>query len=243
LYLLIALRKYYIKETMMKKMAVITALFLALPVCFAHAQAGTILELSGTVELRNDGESAFVPAKAGDVVARNTIVSTGFKSTALIQVGSASVTVRPLTRLTLAEISEGRGTEEINVNLQAGRVKIDVKPPAGSKTSFAVQSPIATASVRGTSFEFDTRNVSVREGTVAFSGGRGAVMLVGAGSASRVHGESGRAADPIDVSAAALTPPAPSGPDAAAGWEKTALPPGAGPLPPSDNFSLTFDFQ
>jgi len=168
----------------MKK--VILAIFLAgVSVC-VFAQNGVIKELSGTVELKAAGASAFVPAATGAQVKADTIISTGFKSTALVEVGSALITVRPLTRLTLTEISASQGVETLNMSLQSGRVRVDVNPPAGSKASLSVSSPSATASVRGTSFYFDTMNVRVREGTVAFKGNAGYTVQVGAGSFSGI---------------------------------------------------------
>ncbi len=104
------------------------------------AQTAVIKELSGTVELKQAGQTDFVPAKVGDEVAQSTIVSTGFRSTALIEVGSSVITVRPLTRLSLAEIASAPGTETINVNLQIGRVKVDVNPPLGTRTSMSIRS-------------------------------------------------------------------------------------------------------
>ena len=174
------------------------------------AQNGVIQELTGEVELKLSGTSVFVPARAGDTVAMDTIISTGFRSTAIITVGSSTLTVRPLTRLSLREINSSAGAENLNVNLQAGRVKVDVKPPAGTRANFTVQRPSATASVRGTSFEFDTRNVNVNEGTVAFRGASGALMLVPAGTVSYVGGD-GKAVDPIETTAGNLMPPAPVG--------------------------------
>ncbi len=176
------------------------------------AQTAVIKELSGTVELKQAGQTAFVPAKIGDEVAQSTIVSTGFKSTALIEAGSSVITVRPLTRLSLAEISSASGTETINVSLQTGRVRVDVNPPLGTRTTMSVRGPNATASVRGTSFEFDTRNLTVESGVVAFQGSKGGVMLVGAGSTSTISND-GKTADPIETDVLALTPPpSPSAP-------------------------------
>jgi hypothetical protein len=60
--------------------------------------------------------------------------------------------------------------------------------------------------VRGTSFEFDTQSLRVFEGTVAFSGSRGAAMPVGAGFTSEVS-DKGRAADPIETYIEELLPP------------------------------------
>ncbi|MDR2574992.1 MAG: FecR family protein [Treponema sp.] len=164
----------------------ILAIFLAVVSVCLFAQNGVIKELSGTVELKPAGAAAFAPASAGAQVRLDTVISTGFKSTALVEVGSAIITIRPLTRLTLTEISASQGTETFNVSLQAGRVRVDVNPPAGTKASLSVSSPSATASVRGTSFFFDTMNVNVREGTVAFKGNAGYTVQVGAGSFSGI---------------------------------------------------------
>ena len=154
------------------------------------AQSGVIRELSGTVEIKNAGQSAFTAARVGDRVNQDTVISTALKSNAVIEIGSALIAVRPLTRLTLTEIQASGGEEKLNVNLQAGRVRVDVNPPAGTKTSMSVSSPNATASVRGTSFYFDTRNLSVQEGTVAFKGIRGYTIQAGAGSSSVVAANS-----------------------------------------------------
>jgi len=158
------------------------AMFGFLPRVFA--QTAVIKELTGTVELKLAGAADFIPANAGVEVAQNTIISTGFKSTALVQTGSAVITVRPLTRLTLTEIQASQGTENLNLSLQAGRVRIDVNPPAGSKASLNIESPSATASVRGTSFEFDTRNLRVHSGTVTFMGKWGYEVSVKEGRTS-----------------------------------------------------------
>jgi len=150
------------------------------------AQKAVIKDLTGTVELKLSGSSDFIPAGVGAEVAQDTIISTGFKSTALVQAGSAVITVRPLTRLTLTEIQALQETENITLSLQSGRVRVDVNPPAGTKTSLSVSSPTATASVRGTSFEFDTRNLRVHSGTVAFMGKWGYQVSVQEGRTSVV---------------------------------------------------------
>jgi len=196
----------------MKKNVCVLAVIMLLAAGQIFGQNGVIKELSGTVELKRAGQAAFTAAKVGDAVAKDTVVSAGFKSTALITVGSTVITVRPLTRLTLAEISASAGTETINVNLQAGRVRVDVNPPAGTRASTTVQGPNATASVRGTSFEFDMMNLTVREGTVAFRGRKGAVMLVSAGSTSQIQ-DDGKAQDPVVKGATELLPPLPAGSD------------------------------
>ena len=158
-------------------------------IAFAQTSgAGVIREISGTVELKAPGAANFVAANIGDQVNQETVISTGFRSTALVELGGSTViAVRPLTRLTLTEITAAEGTETLNVNLQAGRVRVDVHPPAGTRASMSVSSPQATASVRGTTFWFDGANVSVGDGAVDFSGTSGNIpMPVSAGSVSSV---------------------------------------------------------
>jgi hypothetical protein len=166
------------------KNIIFTAIFITLVVCGAFCQNGVIRELTGEVELKRSGSSTFVPASAGDAVSSNTVVSTGFRSTAIIAIGSSVISVRPLTRLTLAEIQSAENTENVNVGLQTGRVRVEVKPPAGTKTNLNVQSPSATASVRGTTFEMDTRNLIGIEGKVMLSGASGAGVMVTGGNTS-----------------------------------------------------------
>ena len=179
----------------MKKINLVSFLILAGISIYAQ-ESGVIKDLNGTVELKASSSSSFVSAKTGDLVMEDTVISTGFKSSAFIEVGSALLTVRPLTRLTLAEIRSSAGHETINMNLQAGRVRVDVNPPAGTRASVSVSSPSATASVRGTSFEFDTRNLIVHQGTVSFRGIAGQRISINSGSSTGT-GENGQAINPI----------------------------------------------
>jgi len=84
-----------------------------------------------------------------------------------------------------------------------------------------VSSPVATASVRGTSFEFDTRNLWVNHGKVSFRGNKGIMMMVNAGSGTRLL-DDGKAADPITIKIAEYTPPAPVGTDSGGSGEAPA---------------------
>jgi hypothetical protein len=176
----------------------------------AFAQSGVIKDITGTVELKPAGAGNYTPASAGALVMADTVISTGFKSAALVEVGSALIAVRPLTRLTLTEISVSSGMATINVNLQAGRVRVDVNPPAGARASVTVSSPVATASVRGTSFEFDTRNLRVNSGNVIFQGTRREGTLITAGFSSSTD-QNGRAINPAGFGADAYRPQMPSG--------------------------------
>ena len=201
----------------MKKSALFSVLFTlfsiicSLPGVFAQSSDfGVILELTGTVELKSTDASSFVLASVGDQVWNETVISTDFRSSVLIEVGSTILTVRPLTRLTFTEIRASEGLEILNVNLQAGRLRVDIDSPAGTRTSLDVASPVAVASVRGTSFDFDTQTLIVNSGTVSFRGSAG--QSVGIRAGSRIEpGESGRARNPATAGSSALRPSPPSG--------------------------------
>jgi len=196
---------------MMKKTLLIL-LLLAGTVSCAFAQNGVISELTGTVELKAAKAASFVPAKVGAVIAADTIVSTGFRSAAVIKVGSSTIAVRPLTRLSLAEIQSESDSETVKVDLQAGRVRVDVKPPAGTKANTSVQTPSATASVRGTAFEIDTVSVQVYEGTVGYQSAGGRPVAVSASQESWVDPASGGAINPLLAAQASLALPPFPGP-------------------------------
>jgi len=194
----------------MKKIFLVVVMVSAI-VLGAFGQSGVIREVSGEVEVKRSGAASFTAAKVGDTVARDTVVSTGFKSTAIIAIGSSTITVRPLTRLSLAEIQSASGSESLNVNLQAGRVRVEVKPPAGTKATTTIQSPGATASVRGTTFEFDTVNLSVVEGKVAFETSSSGVATMVQGGESSFVGADGQPVSPVEVKVVSLLPEPPVG--------------------------------
>ena len=173
----------------------IAIVFLFITVFWISAQTAVITELAGTVELKHAGSAVWENAQRGLALAADTVISTGFKSSALLRMGSSVITVRPLTRLTLAELSTTAGTETINVNLQTGRIRVDTTPPAGTRSSMTVRGPSTSASVRGTSFEYDTENLTVIEGTVTFTCSASDVpLLIDTGRSSYIVEQSGRAA-------------------------------------------------
>ncbi|MDR2500825.1 MAG: FecR family protein [Treponema sp.] len=160
-----------------------------------------IQEMTGTVEVMAPGSAKWTAAQKGAALRTGTIISTGFKSTAILAAGGASILIRPLTRLSLEEIVSRDNLESINVGLRAGRIRAEVNPPGGGKIDFKASSPEATASVRGTAFEFDTLNLRVDEGQVRYepaarSGRRGPV-LVNAGQSSWIDPKTGAAVPPL----------------------------------------------
>ncbi|MDR1352158.1 MAG: FecR family protein [Treponema sp.] len=187
--------------------------------------------MTGTVELKVPGSADWIPGKKGSRVLPNTVISTGFRSTALLAVGDSTIAVQPLTRLSLEELIKQAGTERASLNLHTGRIRAQVAPPAAGSIEFSVRSPMATASVRGTAFNFDTLNLEVRKGAVSFAPAiQGTAssrpVLVRAGESSRIDADSGRVLSPQAAAETSRTPPALPGREAAAAL-KTAVPQGS----------------
>jgi hypothetical protein len=181
-----------------------------------------IREMTGTVEIKPPGSTAWIPASTERELSRDTLLSTGFKSTAVLILGNSTIIVRPLTRLSLAEIIVLENTEQVSLNLRSGRVRAEINPPPGNKTDFSVKGPTVTASVRGTIFEFDTINLRVWEGTVNLTlhqTGKAVPQTtpVRAGESSFVDTFTGTVAAPLEVYRSNLSPRAPAGRDETAG--------------------------
>jgi len=189
----------------MKHLLAVFIIFLVTANIFAQNQGGqarfaTIKEMTGTVELKLPGSANWVPAKVGDRVGNATIISTGFKSMAMLDTGSSTIMVRALTNLSLEAIMGMDSVETTNLELRTGRIRVDVNPPSGSRANFNVQSPSATASVRGTSFEMDVTNLKVSKGSVKFgskSGGQSVAVI--AGQSTRVDTDTGKAVNSFDA--------------------------------------------
>ena len=158
-------------------------------------QQALVQEISGTVEIKQKGGTEWEPVSKGQSISMDTTISTGFRSMALLKLGNALLTVRPLTRLTITEISRA-GTESLNISLQTGRVYTEVKSRDGFSSSTKIIMPVATASTRGTVFEVDAFRLWVIEGTVEFAGVSGAPVLVDAGRSSYINWKTGRPVPP-----------------------------------------------
>jgi hypothetical protein len=193
----------------------------------AQTGQGRFLEITGTVEVKK-GNAAWSPAKAGMEISGNTVISTGFKSMAVISLGNSTLTIRPLTKLTLEEILQKENNEEVSLYLDTGRVRAEVSPPPGGRTDFSVRSASVTASVRGTAFEFDTRNIQVDNGRVLYSGTNGQKVYVDGNERSYVDESQNRVVTPFAAASAALAPAIPelsATSSSAGGSTPTIIPP------------------
>ena len=188
---------------------VFIGILLLFAVSGAFGQRALIKDLAGTVEVKQPGASAREKAVQGQTIEGDTAISTGFKSNALIGIGSSVINVRPLTRLSFKEIRATAGTETISVGLQAGRVRLDLNPPVGAMGAYTVQTPPATASVRGTVFEMGIFELWVIEGSVEYRGTSGPSVIVDAVGYSYVDEKTGRAVLAKDMLLESLDPSQP----------------------------------
>jgi len=197
----------------MKKITIVMLLINTAVLVFAQNPRAFIKEMSGTVELQTAGSTVWTPAKLNDPIKESTIISTGFKSNAVIAVGNSTLYVQALTRMSLETLMNKDQTETVNLNLNTGKMKVDVKPPSGGKTSTSVKSPSATASVRGTIFNLDTISIQVSEGSVSFQPNNDASrpVIVNAGQESWVDPASGNAINPLIAAELSLKLPSLAG--------------------------------
>ncbi|NLM00460.1 MAG: hypothetical protein GX220_03275 [Treponema sp.] len=136
-------------------------------VCNAFALEATVVSVSGKVEIQ-DGET-WKPLTKGASIKKGAVISTGFKSEAIFKIGNSNVTMKPLSRLTLEQLADLNGNHKSQVYLDCGSIKANVKAAENKKVGFTVKSPVATASVRGTDFDFNGENLTVKNGIVALS--------------------------------------------------------------------------
>lgn len=133
---------------------------------FAAPLEAKVKSVTGKVERKES--TSWVALKAGDTLKSGDVISTGFDSQAVLIVGESTVTVKALTRLTLAQLMASNTKDKASIVLDSGSVKASVKH-SSKKADFTVKTPSATASVRGTEFTIDSMaNLTVLDGAVAY---------------------------------------------------------------------------
>jgi len=161
-----------------------------------QAQTVKVGSVTGKVEVQQPGQS-WQNATSGMIIPANSQISTGFASEAKVIMDNADITVRALTRMSIQEYSTSGDTTTTKLFLGSGKIRTDVKKSEGKVNDFQIRSPVATAAVRGTSFEFDGIRLTVNEGNVEFFSKTGSKVQVPAGSSSQAT-EDGGASTPAD---------------------------------------------
>jgi hypothetical protein len=174
---------------------------------FTQTMEALFLEVNGRVEIRESSSPEWRRAEPGNLIGKDTLISTGLKSSAVISLGSSRLDIRPLTVLTLEDLVRRGDGEETILYLRTGRIRAEVTPPTGQNVDFTVGSPTVTASVRGTSFEFDGRRLWVESGLVLLAGSGGQKIYVAQAQKSYVdENNQNRIVPPFEAEAAVLRP-------------------------------------
>jgi hypothetical protein len=170
----------------LKKIFIIIFALLAV---FAYSQNAVISNFTGKVEVKFPSGSSWEPVSANMEIPIGSFISTGFNSSAVIDLGTSTIRVKSLTRMKIEDLASDQQSVSTDLFLNFGNISVDVEPQEDINHNFTLKSPISTAAVRGTSFEFDTVSVVVTNGSVTFSNQLGQQRTVNLGGSSRTSGK------------------------------------------------------
>mgnify|MGYP001771726029 FL=1 len=136
----------------------------------ASALEAKFVSIEGKVESLEGG--MWIPVEEGDIIQeRGAVISTGFKSNAVVSVKETNFTLGPLTRITIENMVAMENKDSTQIYIDSGSLKANVSSSDGRKVGFKVRSAVATASVRGTEFKVTSSGrLSVTQGLVSFGG-------------------------------------------------------------------------
>lgn len=136
----------------------------------ASALEAKFVSIEGKVEILEGG--MWIPVEEGDIIQeRGAVISTGFKSNAVVSVKGTNFTLGPLTRITIENMVAMENKDSTQIYIDSGSLKANVSSSDGRKVGFKVRSAVATASVRGTEFKVTSSGrLSVTQGLVSFGG-------------------------------------------------------------------------
>lgn len=131
-----------------------------------------VTSLNGKCQIQEKGSSNWVELNKGDIIKEGSIISTGFNSNLVINLGDSVCNVAPLTRLSLEQLSNKvlEGDKNITktiVYIDTGKASFTVNSTKKNLNDFKVYTPASTASVRGTAFDsYANGEVNVTHGLV-----------------------------------------------------------------------------
>ncbi len=120
----------------------------------AFCMEAEVVSTKGKAEVQN--ENVWIPLKTGDKLSKGAVVQTGFKSELVLKIKETTVTIDPLSRITIEQLAERNGAtasddrDVTKIFLDTGSLKSNVKKSEDKRVSFTVHSQVATAAVRGT---------------------------------------------------------------------------------------------
>ena len=126
-----------------------------------------LTEISGKVEVQLPGET-WSRAEKGMALPLETMISTGFNSTASLDLGSSTIHLQEFTRMFVRDLAEKGGVITTDLQLNVGKIRAQVESSEGLTHDFNVLSTVSVASVRGTEFEYDGESLYCIRGKVLF---------------------------------------------------------------------------
>lgn len=160
---------------MIKKTSII--LFLLMVTSFALEPAGTIQNITGTVEHNLSRAPGWKPARLRAKVFLNDQLRTQTESsTELIWANGGILRMAEQSSLTVAEQPKEENSPDPGLKVLKGRVWANMQKISNTGKKFSVESPTAVAGIRGTIFRVDvgadsSTDVLVYEGKVAVGPG------------------------------------------------------------------------
>lgn len=142
----------------------------------------TVIHSSGDVRIRRPMHNDAEPAQAGQPLPEGSRIDVGSDGYLRLQMSDGSITRVPanssleLSRVRSQEVTH---TTETRIDLKAGRIDADVRPRETKDNRFEVETPLAVASVRGTTFGVEVQAGGAVTGEVT----KGVVALRGTGGA------------------------------------------------------------
>ena len=148
----------------------VLASILAFSVTSLFALEAKVVSAKGKTEVQM-ADGAWTPLKIGSTIQKGAVIQTGFKSELILKIKETTVTVAPLSRITVEQLAEKGDKDDTRLFLDTGSLKSDVKKTVDRRVGFTVRSPVATASVRGTivgvTNRFKSTDVKGYEGSIA----------------------------------------------------------------------------
>ncbi len=154
-------------------------------------QAATLIQAEGIVEVLPAGGDAWREVSAGERLEAGDRVRTGSLSRATLAFFDGSLTgLEAGTEMAILEMNSQQESVAIVLYQESGRTYNRVRPLPGGESCFKIETPAATAAVRGTEFAVvvgpdGSTQVVVVEGVVEVAA-RQSVVAVGAGQEATV---------------------------------------------------------
>jgi hypothetical protein len=124
-------------------------------------------ELQGKVEVMLPGR-AWSSAERGMVLPLKTMISTGFNSSASLDLGTSVIHLEEFTRMFIEELVQREDVITTDLQLNVGKIRAEVESSEGLTHDFNVLSTVSVASVRGTDFEYDGESLYCIKGEVLY---------------------------------------------------------------------------